>query len=40
MKPAQPGHPRATIRYAPGAEQPEYGTSHVSIVDATVTRWR
>jgi gamma-glutamyltranspeptidase/glutathione hydrolase len=34
MKTAQPGTPgRATSRYAPGAEQVEHGTSHISIVD-------
>jgi len=34
MKVAQPGTPgRRTSRYAPSAEQPEYGTSHISIVD-------
>jgi gamma-glutamyltranspeptidase/glutathione hydrolase len=35
MKVAQPGNPglRAS-QYAPGAEQVEYGTSHISIVDA------
>jgi gamma-glutamyltranspeptidase/glutathione hydrolase len=35
MKVAQPGAPgRMTSRYAPAQEQPEHGTSHVSIVDA------
>ena len=35
MKLAPPGHPRATVSsYAPGAEQPEYGTSHISIFDS------
>jgi gamma-glutamyltranspeptidase / glutathione hydrolase len=35
MKTAQPGTPgRATSRYAPSSEQVEYGTSHISIVDA------
>ena len=35
MKVAQPGTPaQRASRYAPGAEQPEYGTSHISIVDA------
>jgi gamma-glutamyltranspeptidase / glutathione hydrolase len=35
MKTAQPGTPgRATSRYAPSPEQVEYGTSHISIVDA------
>jgi gamma-glutamyltranspeptidase / glutathione hydrolase len=35
MKTAQPGTPgRATSRYAPSPEQLEYGTSHISIVDA------
>jgi gamma-glutamyltranspeptidase/glutathione hydrolase len=35
MKVAQPGTPgQATSRYAPSAEQVEYGTSHISIVDA------
>ena len=35
MKVAQPGHPRASVSsYAPGAEQPEYGTSHISIFDS------
>lgn len=34
MKVAQPGTPgQATSRYAPSPEQPEYGTSHISIVD-------
>ena len=34
MKTAQPGTPgQATSRYAPGPEQVEYGTSHISIVD-------
>jgi gamma-glutamyltranspeptidase/glutathione hydrolase len=34
MKVAQPGVPgRAVGHYAPSAEQPEYGTSHISIVD-------
>ncbi|HEX2546265.1 MAG TPA: gamma-glutamyltransferase [Ramlibacter sp.] len=34
MKSAQPGTPgQATSRYAPGDEQPEYGTSHISIAD-------
>lgn len=34
MKVAQPGTPgQAVGRYAPSAEQPEYGTSHISIVD-------
>jgi gamma-glutamyltranspeptidase/glutathione hydrolase len=34
MKVAQPGVPgRAIGQYAPGAEQPENGTSHISIVD-------
>jgi gamma-glutamyltranspeptidase/glutathione hydrolase len=35
MKVAQPGTPgQASSRYAPSAEQVEYGTSHISIVDA------
>lgn len=35
MKVAQPGTPgQATSRYAPAPDQPEYGTSHISIVDA------
>ncbi len=35
MKTAQPGNPGAMrTSYAPMAEQPEYGTSHISIVDA------
>jgi gamma-glutamyltranspeptidase/glutathione hydrolase len=35
MKAAQPGTPGATtLGYAPMADQPEYGTSHISIVDA------
>jgi gamma-glutamyltranspeptidase/glutathione hydrolase len=35
MKTAQPGTPgQATSRYAPAPEQVEYGTSHISIVDA------
>lgn len=35
MKTAQPGTPaQATSRYAPSPEQVEFGTSHVSIVDA------
>lgn len=35
MKVAQPGNPgQRTSRYAPAPEQPEYGTSHISIVDA------
>ena len=35
MKTAQPGSPGATtLGYAPMADQPEYGTSHISIVDA------
>lgn len=34
MKVAQPGNPgQATSRYAPSPEQPEFGTSHISIVD-------
>jgi gamma-glutamyltranspeptidase/glutathione hydrolase len=34
MKVAQPGTPgQAVSRYAPSAEQEEYGTSHISIVD-------
>lgn len=34
MKVAQPGTPgRATTGYAPMPDQPEYGTSHISIVD-------
>jgi gamma-glutamyltranspeptidase/glutathione hydrolase len=34
MKVAQPGAPgQAVSRYAPSEEQPEYGTSHISIVD-------
>ena len=34
MKIAQPGTPgRGAHRYAPMPEQPEYGTSHISIVD-------
>jgi gamma-glutamyltranspeptidase/glutathione hydrolase len=33
MKQAQPGTPGAAISHAPMAEQPEYGTSHISIVD-------
>ena len=34
MKVAQPGTPgQAISRYAPSPEQPEYGTSHISIVD-------
>lgn len=35
MKVAQPGSPgRGVSRYAPSAEQVEYGTSHISIVDS------
>lgn len=35
MKLAQPGNPGArSSRHAPSPEQPEYGTSHISIVDA------
>jgi gamma-glutamyltranspeptidase/glutathione hydrolase len=35
MKTAQPGTPgQRASRYAPSAEQVEYGTSHISIVDA------
>lgn len=35
MKVAQPGNPGTrSSRYAPSPEQPEYGTSHISIVDA------
>ena len=35
MKVAQPGTPGAVkAGYAPSADQPEYGTSHISIVDA------
>jgi len=35
MKVAEPGTPGAVKSgYAPGPEQPEYGTSHISIVDA------
>jgi len=35
MKSAQPGTPGTTaVGYAPMADQPEYGTSHISIVDA------
>lgn len=35
MKTAQPGTPgQAASRYAPSPEQVEYGTSHISIVDA------
>ena len=35
MKVAQPGEPAAQAsRHAPAQEQPEYGTSHLSIVDA------
>jgi gamma-glutamyltranspeptidase/glutathione hydrolase len=35
MKSAQPGNPGAlTISYAPMPEQTEYGTSHISVVDA------
>jgi gamma-glutamyltranspeptidase/glutathione hydrolase len=35
MKVAQPGTPgQATSRYAPAPEQPEYGTSHISIADS------
>jgi len=35
MKSAQPGNPGATpLAYAPMPDQPEYGTSHISIVDA------
>lgn len=34
MKVAQPGNPgQRTSQYAPAPEQPEYGTSHISIVD-------
>lgn len=34
MKVAQPGNPgQRTSLYAPSPEQPEYGTSHISIVD-------
>jgi gamma-glutamyltranspeptidase/glutathione hydrolase len=34
MKTAQPGTPPPVAAYAPMPEQPEYGTSHISIVDA------
>ena len=35
MKVAQPGHPPGQLtRFAPMPEQPEYGTSHISIIDA------
>ncbi len=35
MKLAQPGQPQGLLtRWAPMPEQPEYGTSHISIVDA------
>ncbi|HVE54535.1 MAG TPA: gamma-glutamyltransferase [Ramlibacter sp.] len=34
MKTAQPGTPAAVTGYAPMPDQPEYGTSHISIVDA------
>ncbi|EJE53341.1 gamma-glutamyltransferase [Acidovorax sp. CF316] len=35
MKVAQPGHPGGTqTSFAPMPDQPEYGTSHISIVDA------
>jgi gamma-glutamyltranspeptidase/glutathione hydrolase len=35
MKTAQPGNPSgAPLAYAPMPDQPEYGTSHISIVDA------
>jgi gamma-glutamyltranspeptidase/glutathione hydrolase len=35
MKSAPPGNPAgATLAYAPMPEQPEYGTSHISVVDA------
>jgi gamma-glutamyltranspeptidase / glutathione hydrolase len=35
MKVAQPGVPGpSAISYAPASEQPEYGTSHISIIDA------
>jgi gamma-glutamyltranspeptidase/glutathione hydrolase len=35
MKVAQPGNPGAVkTSYAPMPDQPEYGTSHISIVDA------
>jgi gamma-glutamyltranspeptidase/glutathione hydrolase len=34
MKTAQPGTPAAVSGYAPMPQQPEYGTSHISIVDA------
>ncbi|APW37078.1 gamma-glutamyltransferase [Rhodoferax koreense] len=35
MKTATPGHPGAMqVSYAPSPDQPEYGTSHISIVDA------
>lgn len=33
MKTAQPGRPARVAGYAPMPEQPEYGTSHISIVD-------
>ncbi|HSV80954.1 MAG TPA: gamma-glutamyltransferase [Ramlibacter sp.] len=36
MKVAQPGNPgQVAARHAPAPEQPEYGTSHVSVVDGT-----
>jgi gamma-glutamyltranspeptidase/glutathione hydrolase len=36
MKVAQPGTPGAAVgRYAPSADQPEYGTSHISIIDGS-----
>jgi len=35
MKTAKPGNPGAIqVSYAPNPDQPEYGTSHISIVDA------
>jgi gamma-glutamyltranspeptidase/glutathione hydrolase len=40
MKVAQPGTPGAVkTSFAPMPDQPEYGTSHISIVDARATRW-
>jgi gamma-glutamyltranspeptidase/glutathione hydrolase len=33
MKVAQPGTPGVATGYAPSPDQPEYGTSHISIVD-------
>jgi len=36
MKVAQPGNPgQVAARHAPAPEQPEYGTSHISVVDGT-----